>query len=89
MTYENDVVSIVLEQFEGKTFIHCDVKVWSKSTYQRLCGILVKLQKQHPVIYAYIPTAKCGKFAELFNFEWTGEWVELLDGEEYPVVRRG
>lgn len=89
MILENEVISIHLEKFDGKVFIHADVKRWSKSDYEHICGVLMELQEKYPIIYAYIPNEKVGKFAELFNFEWTDSTVELKDGKEYPVMRRG
>ena len=81
--------NITLEDFNGMTFIHIDVYKWNKSVQKQLCYEIIRLQDEYKNIYAFITNGKLERFAEMFNFQYTGTEVTLDKGDRYPVMRRG
>lgn len=66
--------SLVLERYEDKWLLHCDVHKWSKELYQVYLEDwteAVASLKEHGIneLYAVFKNEKTGRFAELFGFE--------------------
>lgn len=66
--------SLVLERYEDKWLVHCDVLNWSRELYSLYLDdwtYAVQALREHGVkeLYAIFKDEKTGRFAELFGFE--------------------
>ena len=79
---EDAITKIHLEVFEGRPFIHCEVYKWGPSSYRHILSVIVAIARAvGGVLYAYPPTDKCAKFAEMLGFKLTEQLVERIDGK--------
>lgn len=69
--YQDDDILLRYEEHLSGTFIHCDIKKWSKSVKERLCFVWAVLSVFHggPVYALHDSTdRKHEKFLKLFEF---------------------
>lgn len=84
--------TISLQDIEGTTWAHCDVRRWSKDVARRLRADVDTLFEMQagPVFALNEPPgdAKHQKFLELMGFE-LHKYLPSFTGEQVPIFRRG
>ena len=77
-----DRYTLYLEQFDGFTFIHCDVYKWNKSTKKELHKALDYIVKTYGTVCALhdIDDNKHRKFLKMYKFKFYHN-IDCLDGE--------
>lgn len=97
MTYKVPVCvrpeySIFLQNIEGSTWAHCDVRKWSASIARRLTQDADTIFSLHggPMFAMNEPVGckKHQKFLRLMGFQFL-KMLPGLDGQQIPIFRRG
>lgn len=76
---------IYLEEYEGNTFIHCDVtSKWTKTVKKELMKAFNNLDKKELLALHKQSDKKHEKFLQLFNFNYLNSF-EGKDNTQYDV----
>tara|TARA_B110000285_G_scaffold222378_1_gene276467 strand:+ start:175 stop:462 length:288 start_codon:yes stop_codon:yes gene_type:complete len=94
MTYRNDVFTHKTESFDfyieythGRYFIHQDVRVWNKATFNATLLLIESLEWLSLRVCVLTTNTKLIKYSALYGFKYSYSQTSP-DGVEYHILSR-